>query len=206
MYEPFHRIEGNNLYFMSDKVRERGLGFLCDKDGRLLDYDGMSYVSLGFHTHTFLNPKRWRTHALWNTGPARTLLPVSEAAFQAMTLDFNRYILDFLSGMKDCGHWIRVIEAPPPSPRFFLLRFGYSMEDVLVMDALFRTTFAEELDKRGISYLSTPPDLIESGFLKDSLLASDVNDAHHANSKYGVLMLQHLCRHHMGLFPVEQTG
>ncbi len=192
-YESFIAFDDarkDGIVITQEKIRDRLVGELCDERGTVLEPDAtFSFISFGFHTQTFLASKRFETHRYWRSGSFSHLQPVSDQAFATMVVDLHHNILQFSELMRNNGHRFAILESPPLSPRNVLFGRGYASEDVLLLDDRFRAVMRQAFHDGDIPVIAAPAGTSENGLLKPEYLPADPADTHHANDRYGRLVL-----------------
>lgn len=193
LYEPFYETSNGEVRIIDEKIRTRLTGILCDDDGRLLSSDGvLTLVSMGLHTNTFMESKRWKQHHYWRASKRQNCQPVTDSVFDEMTHDINRYIYGFVSELKKRGHNLKIISSPPPTRRFQALSRDWLEGDVLAVDGRFRSTVTGRFREMGIGVITPPQGVCDGGFLNNKFLNEDVRDVHHGNLSYSLLMVDEL--------------
>lgn len=190
LYEPFYVSQNGVVRIIDEKIKTRLTGILCDEDGRIFSSDGVTnLISMGLHTNTFIASKRWDNHRYWKTSKRQGCQPVSDAAFDEMVDDINRYIYGFISELTKLGHAIKIISSPPPTRRFQVLSRGWTEDDVFLVDERFRSAVVKRFNSMGVDVIMPPRGVCKSGYLRDEYLNVDTRDVHHGNLSYSLLML-----------------
>jgi hypothetical protein len=187
---PFFQVKDESIAFTSPTTREemrRTFGRTAiDSSFR----DTILAISMPFTTIRVVRHKTWRTQFPIALGARPRLNGVSSAVMYEMTVRHYQHILSFFKALKDAGHTVLAVSGPPPrldDPRVA----RYKPDIVLAADAAVRGIMMSELEKIGVPVVLPPEETYvgpsRTGGLREEYY--NMRDRHHANVRYGKLML-----------------
>lgn len=158
------------------------------------DDDRKFIFSIGAQPSLLHLPGAWNAHT---AGKHRVGLGyLSQAAFRATLLHFNRFVFGFFRALQDMNVHFSVMAEPPMSPQFaFIQQKGERGLDLWRRHA---ETFRAELARLDIP-MEMPPSVVyegndDNGFLRLPLCDSSVESSPHGNSVYGEIFLRSILR------------
>lgn len=155
--------------------------------------DALLVVSLPLHTTPFLRDHAWHTHAPWQVA-------VQEVALSSGFLDTlaeagSRHALALVLDLARIWPAMAVLEPPrlfPDSP--FLAKAR--PEVCRAVEAAYRGSVRRRLAQAGIAVIDQPPVTItDQGMTDPTYDNENPQDRHHANARYGSLVLAGILAH-----------
>lgn len=182
-----------------------------DRDGRILithenflknmteiPVEGSDYIGVSMPYHT-LGMVRRRTQ--WAKFAPATLgrtdrQPISEAALREILTHWHTYNFQLLELLRDKGIGVFVLEAPKLFAHNPLVN-EVGQDIALEIDRISRETVRDHLDAAGIATIPCPECCYdpETGLMLPEFRTLRQDDAHHASTEWGALMLRSVRAH-----------
>lgn len=146
-------------------------------------------VSLPLHSARVVRNAIWKTHVPWSLIEGEHETPLSDQAVDALIEADSCRAVDFVVQLKKAGLSVVVLEAP----RFFENATFLSNKRLDIhthLEARYRQCVIARLEKAGLAVIRQPSETItERGTTDPAFDHDDPEDQHHANARYGELML-----------------
>ena len=153
-------------------------------------------IVMGTHNSRILRGPFW-TGAAPSKLAAPGIRPVSDAVLDQIARDDQYHIQRFLQNLTTIGTRILVVSCPPLRRDSPMVRRGIPTGPLLEVDRRARASLRDWLAARDIPFVAPPEGVTdEDGFLLPDFAqthtARGTPDPHHANAKYGALMVEKL--------------
>lgn len=151
-------------------------------------------VSMPLNTSRVLRDGSWHTHRPWNVEGTGTVA-ISESLLNQMFFEDCQHSVSFVCELKKLGLSVAVLEGP----RFFenaeyLAKFPFDV--CQYVDISYRNYVHGLLADANIPVIEQPKSTItEYGTTKLEFDHPDPNDNHHANERYGAIVLEQIINH-----------
>jgi hypothetical protein len=124
------------------------------------------------------------------------MMLLSSDVMESMLEHHSRWLVRFPVALKATGAEVFVISAPPPHRRHPALADGETGGVRTYVATLYRNFVMAKLKAAGIEVI-TPPEIVfdDNGLMRVEYASSDIQDPHHANLEYGMLMLARVFQH-----------
>jgi hypothetical protein len=193
LVKPFFRVIDPGLELTDTDARAK----LSELSGRDVfaanDRENVYCFSMAFTTTLILRDIVWRNYcpsSVWARGKGTA---ISEAVLQSIIRAHFKWVLDFHRALSAAGICVISIESPPPRSDDLSIARGARADVVLEVDRIARLTIAACLAEIGMPVVRAPSECYQgaecSGFLKAEYAEMSNGDLHHANSRFGTLML-----------------
>ena len=143
-----------------------------------------------YHSARVWRNPQWKHYA--PIALARNEHPVSEEMVKRMAVDDQRQMLALAAVLNRIGVRTFAIEAPRPFSDHRALQL--LRKDVIQrVDTIYRKAMRDVLDKLSVPTLGLPAECIApDGFMDGCFKIDRMGDQHHANSKFGMLMMERM--------------
>lgn len=199
---PFHLVRDGRVAFADPEATGR-LAALTGSAAFLPAGQARYAITMVYTTSLIL----WRSAWFW-CRPWRVAKPglgvVSDAVMAAIADRHFVHVVAFLDALKAAGADALVIESPPPRSDDRSLATGRVERDAIIeIERLTRARIDERLAGLGVDVVRCPPESY-AGAPRNSLLRDDLRnirppglpvDTHHANRRYGEMMLRAVHAH-----------
>jgi len=190
--EPFSELRNGKLRLLPSEYRER---FKQATGRRHFVTDAVWGLCMGTHNARIYRDLFWCGAAPMNLG-IESRRPVSRGFLDAIIERDQQHIRAFLLQLQSTGVRMFVVSCPPVRLDHPSFNKGVDPRVAVAIDLRARELFRDFLKAHSIGYVNYPPETGSGdGFLLPRYAQESVagaRDAHHANHKYGAIMVQRI--------------
>lgn len=156
------------------------------------NYDAI-VLGTALYSRPVWNKSDWSIYGI--SGYSKDRIVISDSMLNRTIHDDNKYIIEFLSQLRDLGIQVCVVEGPRPfRHNIEVKRTGIDLVERI--DARYRSLTLETLSREAIPVIEVPDSAIDDrGFMLEKFRHKNPRDKTHGNEDFGVVMMRQIIRH-----------